>query len=216
LSCSLCETRKEKRFCPAIHGSICPQCCGQQREVTLECPSSCLYLQQARQHERPGNGKEISAESWFAHIEIGQRFLNEHEHLVVGLSFGLAQAARADRNLTDADLISALSGLAKSYETLANSGLHYGAPTPNLQQEAVTAELQKMVQEYRATEQKHMGFVRLREQDILHGLVFLVRMAYGRTSGRPKSRGFIDFLLREFRETTPAPTEIASGNLILP
>ena len=51
MSCAICEKRKEKRFCPAVHGRICPQCCGEQREVTLDCPSDCVYLQQAREHE---------------------------------------------------------------------------------------------------------------------------------------------------------------------
>jgi len=36
VSCAVCEIRKEKRFCPAVHGRICPQCCGEQREVTLD------------------------------------------------------------------------------------------------------------------------------------------------------------------------------------
>jgi hypothetical protein len=39
LACAICEQRKEKRFCPAVHGRIFPQCCGEQREVTLDCPS---------------------------------------------------------------------------------------------------------------------------------------------------------------------------------
>src|SRR5712691_3160455 len=41
VSCAICDKRKEKRFCPAVHGRICPQCCGEQREVTLDCPSDC-------------------------------------------------------------------------------------------------------------------------------------------------------------------------------
>jgi hypothetical protein len=32
----------------------------------------------------------------------------------------------------------------------------------------------------------------------LRALVFILRMAYGRTSGRPKSRAFIDFLYAQF------------------
>src|ERR1700690_4136512 len=55
LSCAICEERKEKRFCPAVHGRICPQCCGEQREVTLDCPSDCPYLQQARAHAKGRN-----------------------------------------------------------------------------------------------------------------------------------------------------------------
>src|SRR6267378_4241217 len=48
LSCAICEVRKEKRFCPAVHERICPQCCGEQHEMTLDCPNDCTYLQQAR------------------------------------------------------------------------------------------------------------------------------------------------------------------------
>jgi hypothetical protein len=218
VSCALCETRKEKRFCPAVHGQICPQCCGEQREITLDCPSSCVYLQQSRQHEKPRGAGDVSAEALFGSVEIGQQFLYEHEHLIVGLSFALTQAVRTDRTLTDQDLIGALSALAKSYETLVNSGLHYEAPVPNLRQQAVSAEMQKMVREYRETEQKHMGYVRLRDQEILRALVFLVRMGYARTSGRPKSRAFIDFLMHQFpeQETAVVGPEKSGGSIILP
>ena len=52
MACAICNERKEKRFCPAMHAKICAQCCGEQREVTLDCPSDCPYLQQAREHEK--------------------------------------------------------------------------------------------------------------------------------------------------------------------
>jgi hypothetical protein len=218
VSCAICGIRKEKRFCPAIHGHICAQCCGEQREVTLDCPSSCGYLQQSRQHEKPRRAAEISAEALFGNVEIGQQFLYEHEHLILGVSFALAKPAMADRTLTDSHLIGALSALAKSYETLVHSGLHYEAPLAAPGQQAVAAEIQKMVREYRETEQKHMGFVRLRDLEILRALVFLVRMAYTRTSGRPKSRAFVDFLMQQFPPQQGAiadPAKSGSG-LILP
>ena len=60
MSCVICEKRKEKRFCPAVHGRICPQCCGEQREVTLDCPSDCVYLQQAREHEKPRGMNDVN------------------------------------------------------------------------------------------------------------------------------------------------------------
>ena len=217
MSCSLCQTRKEKRFCPAIHERICAQCCGEQREVTIECPSSCTYLLQGRQHEKPRSVSEIGMESLFGNIEVSQQFLYTHEHLILGLSFALAKAVRTDRNLTDSDLIAALSALAKSYETLVHSGLHYETPTSGLRQQAVAAEIRQMVQEYRETEQKHMGYVRLRDQEVLMALVFLVRMVYGRTSGRPKSRAYIDFLMSQFPEKEPSViASEKSSSLILP
>ena len=41
-----------------------------------------------------------------------------------------------------------------------------------------------------------MGYSSLRDSEVLNALVFLVRLAHGRTSGRPKSRAFVEFLFR--------------------
>jgi hypothetical protein len=218
VSCAICESRKEKRFCPAVHGRICPQCCGEQREVTLVCPSECVYLQQAREHEKPRPVEDLDQGALFPQVEVGDQFLYEREHLLVGLSFALAKSARADRSLTDVDLIAALTAMAKSYETLVNSGLHYETPITSVGQQAVAAEVQKMVKEYREAEQKHTGYVRLRDSEMLRALVFLVRMAHGRTSGRPKSKAFVDFLFAQFPEKQSAITtpEEAGTRIITP
>ena len=125
LTCSICNLRKEKRFCPAIHGRICPQCCGEQREVTLDCPSECPYLQQARQHEKPRNFQDMPADEFFPEIEVTEQFLHERETLIAGLSQALLRLSRADRDLHDRQIIGALANLAKSYQTLVVSGLVY-------------------------------------------------------------------------------------------
>jgi len=216
VSCTICERRKDKRFCPAVHGRICPQCCGEQREVTLDCPSECVYLQQAREHEKPRSLQDLEQSALFPQIEVGDQFLYEHEHLMVGLSFALAKSVRADRTITDADLIAALGSMAKSYETLVNSGLHYEMRTTSISQQAVSAEVQKIVKEYRETEQKHVGYSRLRDSDVLRALVFLLRMAHARTSGRPKSRAFVDFVLAQFPERTIAAPEEVGSRIIVP
>jgi len=200
LLCSICNKRREKRFCPAVHGRICPQCCGEQREVTLNCPSDCVYLQQAREHEKPRRIDDLDQNALFPNVEIGQAFLYEQEHLILGLSYALAKSARADRGIRDTDLLAALTALARRYETLASSGLHYEAPLTNLAHQAVAGEVQHMVKEYRDAEQKHLGYSRLRDSDVLRALVFLLRMGYTRTSGRPMSRAFVDFLRQQFPE----------------
>ena len=218
MSCAICEKRKEKRFCPALHGRICPQCCGEQREVTLDCPSDCVYLQQAREHEKPRPMDELDRSALFLQVETGDQFLYEHEHLIMGLSYALAKSARADHALKDVDVIAALTAMAKSYETLANSGLHYEAPIAGVSQQAIVAEVQKMIREYREAEQKHLGYTRLRDSDVLQALVFVLRMSHGRTSGRPKSRAFIDFLFSQFAEKQSAvlaPQE-ARSSIIVP
>jgi hypothetical protein len=217
VSCSICEKRKEKRFCPAIHGRICPQCCGEQREVTLDCPTDCVYLQQAREHEKPRGVADVNPADIFLQVEVGDEFLYRHEHLIMGLTYALAKSVRADRSLKDADLIAALSALAKTWETLVNSGLHYEARVANPAHRAVAAEVQNMLKEYREAEQKHVGYVQLRDSEVLRALVFLVRMAHGRTSGRPKSRAFVDFLLAQFPEKAGGiETPETAGSIIVP
>ena len=215
MSCKICEKRREKRFCPAVHGRICPQCCGEEREITLDCPSDCAYLQQAREHEKPRPLQDLDQSALFPQVEIGDQFLYEHEHLIVGLTFALAKAVRTDRTITDADLIAVLTSMAKSYETLVNSGLHYESPTTSMSQQAISAEVQKTLKEYRETEQKHLGHPRLRDTDVLRAVVFLVRMGHARTSGRPKSRAFLDFVLAQFpARTIAAPDEVGSRIIV--
>ncbi|MFY9561561.1 MAG: hypothetical protein WAQ52_15110 [Terriglobales bacterium] len=218
MSCAICNVRKEKRFCPAVHGRICAQCCGEQREVTLDCPTECPYLQQAREHEKPRDMADLDRAALFPAIEIGEQFIYQREHLIVGLSFALAKSARANRALTDLDLIAALTALATSYETLVNSSLIYPQATTNLAHQAIAAEVEQMVKEYREAEQKHLGLTRLRDSDVLKALVFLLRMGLGRTSGRPKSRAFVDFLFAQFpeKESAIASPEEAGSRIIVP
>jgi len=218
LSCVICEIRKEKRFCPAVHGRICPQCCGEQREVTLDCPIDCPYLQQAREHEKPRGAEQIDPAGLFLQIEVSDQFMYEKEHLLMGLTYALAKAARADHSLHDQDLIAALTMLSRSYERRVNSGLYYEAPLTSDSQRRAVLEVENMVKEYREAEQKHMGYSSLRDSEVLKGLVFLIRLAQGRTSGRPKARGFVEFLFAQFpeKESAVVTPEEAGSRIILP
>jgi hypothetical protein len=258
LSCAICEERKEKRFCPAVHGRICPQCCGEQREVTLDCPSDCSYLlqsrqqvqsrQQARAHANWQNERPEQADpaALFPEVEIDERFLYEREELILGLSFALAKGARGGRSLgehslanhslvdhslgnsapVDGDLLAALSSLAKSYETLLNSNLIYEPPAANLAHQNIVRELSReietMVREFRETERQHINDLQgrrpLRDSEVLKALVFLLRMGFARTSGRPKSRAFLDSLLAMFPEkhSVISGPEEAGNRIVIP
>ena len=217
MSCAICEKRKEKRFCPAVHGRICAQCCGEQREITLDCPSDCVYLQQARAHEKPRELSELDQSALFPEIEISEQFLYERQQLILGLSYALARSARAGRSLRDANLAAALAAVARRYETFVKSGIHYDQAVTNPVQQAVVVELQRMLQEYQQTEQKHLGYIRVRDSEVLRALVFLLRMGISRTSGRPRSRAFIEFLFAQFPENnTPLIGSEAASSIIVP
>jgi hypothetical protein len=153
----------------------------------------------------------------FPEIEIAEQFLYEREELILGLSFALAKSARADRSLMDRDLVAALSSLAKSYQTLVNSSLIYEEATANVAHQAIAREIETMVREFREAEQQHTGQTRLRDSDVLKALVFIVRLGLGRSSGRPKSRAFVDFLFAQFPEKQAAIAGPgAASSIIIP
>ena len=159
----------------------------------------------------------------FPEVEIPEQFLYEREQLILGLSYALAKSARAGRSLdghtlTDRDLIAALTSLVRQYQTLVQSSLIYQAATANLAHQQIGREVETMVKEFREAEQKHLGYSRLRDSEVLIALVFLLRMALMRTSGRPKSRAYVDFLFVQFPETQSAiaAPDAAGSRLVIP
>ncbi|MFQ5901116.1 MAG: hypothetical protein ACE5IH_06135 [Thermodesulfobacteriota bacterium] len=53
--CQLCNKSKAKRYCAALKGLICSQCCGKNRGEKIECPEECPYLS----HESYQNDKFV-------------------------------------------------------------------------------------------------------------------------------------------------------------
>ncbi len=218
MSCSICHTRKEKRFCLALHDRICPQCCGTERELTVECPGECTYLQQARQHEKPRSLESLAGEELFRDIDVGQRFFYEHEPLITGLMYGIAKIAWTHRDWSDQEYLQALTAITQATVTRTTSGLIVQQNTPNPVQQLLQEEIEKMIAQYRQLEEQHLGYFQLKDSDVLRALVFLVRMGHSRTNGRRKSRAFLDSIRGQFPVQT-APAGVASGSnssLIIP
>ena len=61
MACPICQKRKAKRFCPGKDESICPVCCGTEREVTIDCPGDCPYLVASRPQPGGIGGKGVRA-----------------------------------------------------------------------------------------------------------------------------------------------------------
>ena len=103
-----------------------------------------------------------------------------------------------------------------------NSSLIYEPQTANVAHQAIARdiarEVETMVREFREAEQQEIGYTRLRDSDVLKALVFLVRMGLGRTSGRPKSRAFVDFLLAQFpgKQSALAGPEEGESRIVIP
>src|SRR5437762_13286709 len=102
MTCPICHKRKAKRFCPARGDSICSQCCGTEREVTIDCPSDCPHLVASRQYDL--DRKEIDwSESPFAQTKLKRPAVGELAGLIDALALSICQHARENRPLVDSD-----------------------------------------------------------------------------------------------------------------
>lgn len=199
-NCRICELRKPRRYCPGVRGDICPQCCGNEREQTVECPFECPYLQESRIRER----QPILNPDTFPNqdVRITDRFLMEHERLLIFLSAVLTQAAMTTEGAIDFDVREALQGLIRTYRTL-QSGLVYETRPANPIAGRIYDEVQRNLAELREKVQA------IRDAEVLGILVFLERLELQHNNDRRKGKAFIDFLRKQF-----PPPEAPAASLI--
>jgi len=174
-----------------VQGDICTLCCGAEREVTVDCPLDCPYLQEARKHERtePVNPDEFPNKD----IRLTEEFLGDHESLVVGASKSLMLAAFDTPGAVDGDVRDALDALIRTQRTL-QSGVYYESRPVNALANRIFSATQTGLEEFRKNEREELGMLRTRDTDVLNVLVFLQRLALDRNNGRPRGRAFLDFL----------------------
>jgi hypothetical protein len=202
LNCPICEKRKPKRYCPAKGEKICAVCCGTEREVTLDCPSDCPHLIQARRYEQAHPREFAREEILFADVEVPPHMVRERQPVVSGLGFTVLKFARDHSALADVDVLAALAPLAETYRTLG-SGIYYEKPPQAPLAAELYAALAAFLEEVKKQEAEGGGLPP-KDAEIYRLLVFLWRVAKMRSNGRPKSRAFLDFLRAQY----PASPEI--------
>ena len=210
MECKICETRKPKRYCPGVRGDICPQCCGNEREVSVDCPFDCEYLRTAREHERR---PEVDPDQFpNKEIRITEEFLSKNQHTLYFAGQTLVEAALGTPGAVDLDVREALESLVRTYRTL-ESGLYYESRPTSPVAAAVHAQLQQRIQEYRQNIDRNAGMTVVRDAEILGILVFLQRLEIQHSNGRRRGRAFIDFLRGYFAQGEMQPE---SSSLIQP
>jgi hypothetical protein len=194
-----------------VRGDICTICCGTEREVTVDCPLDCSYLQLARRHERPA---EVNPDDFpNQDIRVTEQFLQDHEPLVVALARGLTAAAFAAPGVVDRDVRDTLDALIRTYRTL-QSGVYYETRPENSLANQIFSAMHGVLEEHRKVERERLGMTQTRDADVLGALVFLQRLALDHHNGRPRGRAFLDFLRGFFgAEEMPAPP---ASSLIVP
>ena len=121
-SCPLCTVRAAKRYCPSKNFHICAQCCGEKREIEIDCPSSCPHLISGRSYEAE---KRIPDPDLAAKTErFGGEFFYRYSAVLDEISKGVVNERLNSPWLVDSDVIEVYKALAATMRTLS-SGIYY-------------------------------------------------------------------------------------------
>ena len=195
--CKICEKRRARRACPAVHGDICTLCCGAEREVSLSCPLECEYLREAHLREEPVDLLQQKIPN--ADIEVTEEFLESRDELLAFCVYALLGAALRTEGAVDTDVIDALEALIQTRRTL-NSGLIYETRAHNHIALAVQSSFEDSLKDYQKMKEERDVLSPVRNSDVLTILVFLHRVGQVNQNGRPRGRMYVDLL----RKMSPA------------
>ena len=211
--CPICNKRRAERYCPAKGEKICAIDCGTEREVTIDCPSDCSYLIAAHRWEQTHPKPLAESEVPFPDVAFPSDLIHTRESVLSGLGFTVNHYALEQRSLNDADVFGALQALAEARRTLL-SGIYYEKPPEIPVTLGLYAALAKFIEEEKKHLAEHPQLPPLKDLEIFHLLVFLVRFGRLRSNGRPRTRAFLEFLRLQF----PAEAEVAKDEprIILP
>jgi hypothetical protein len=213
MSCPICEKRPPKRFCPAKGEKICALCCGQHREITIDCPHDCPHLLAARRWEAE-HPKPIAREDFpYPDVEFSPQFIYERWPVVAGIAGTILGLAAEDKELNDAAALAALESLAETYRTLG-AGIYYERPPALPVAHELYARIVKFLEDYRKSEAERSAFSALKDSDLFLLILFHLRMGKQRGNGRSRSRAFLDFLRITFPISPAAAKE--ESRIIVP
>ena len=212
MACAICQTRRPRRFCPGVRGDICSVCCGTEREISVECPLDCPYLEEAHIHERrpPLDPEQVPNRD----IRVSDEFLVSNQELCMFVGQVLGRSALETSGAVDSDVREALDGLIQTYRTL-EKGVYYESIPPNPLAARIFRDVQAAAAEFRQEEPRRRGMSHTRDADVLGILVFFQRVALDRDNGRKRGRAFIA-TLRQFHSEAAAEEAPAPSPLILP
>ncbi|NWF83043.1 MAG: hypothetical protein HXY18_04345 [Bryobacteraceae bacterium] len=195
-----------------MRAEICAPCCAQEREVTLDCPFECEHLRDARRHEKTPEPDPASLPS--PDIDLNDRFLQEHQPLIVVAGRLLLVAAMDTEGAVDNDMREALDALVRTYRT-AESGLIYETRPNNVVAARIQARFQDEIAAFRERIAERSGTHSVRDRDLLGALVFWQRMEWQHNNGKRKGRAFIENLLGLLPPSAVQPPGEQPGRIIV-
>lgn len=183
-------------------------CCGTKREVEIDCPGSCPYLQAGRSFESEKRVPDAQLVAQMDRYDVG--FVKRHTLVLDVVNRAILEERMASPWLVDNDVLEVYKALAATMKTLS-SGIYYetlpeGAVRISLfrRLKAALDELMKPSLEVQQA---------LRASESVDVLEFLTVAAAANSSLRPRSRQYLDWL----SQMAGAPTTASeTSRLIVP
>jgi hypothetical protein len=172
----------------------------------------CTYLIAAHRWEEEHRPPLAESDAPFPDVAISADLIENQRPLLSSLVGALLGAADEHRDLVDADALAALAALAETYRTLG-AGLYYEKPPVAPLAQLLYGILMKFLEEWKQPERR-AGAPASKETDIFKLLVFLTRVGRSRSNGRPKTRGYLQFLRAQFPRPAARPAE--TSRIIMP
>ena len=186
--CPLCSTRAAKRHCPAKATKICPVCCGTKREVEIDCPSDCTYLQTGRSFE---SERRPSRRASRPGRQFDEQFLYRYAPLLATLAKVIVEERNRTPHVVDQDAGQAYQALKSTLNTLS-SGLYYETtPENNVVAASLFARMKAVFDEMMQPQEDGPS---LKVTEALDVVDFMISTAEFHSSGRPRSRKYLDWL----------------------
>ncbi len=205
--CKICQKRRARRFCPAVSGDICTLCCGTEREVSLTCPLTCEYLQEAHKREKPVEIAEGQISN--PDIRVTEEFIRDQEELLLFSIYSLVEASLRTPGANDSDVMAVLESLIQTHRTL-DSGLVYETRPESTVALGIHRIFTASLADYQKERSKREKLPELRNSDVLAILVFLHRIGQQNQNGKPRGRMFLDLLRHMTPERERVPEQTSS------
>jgi hypothetical protein len=205
--CPLCSQRVAKRHCPAKAAKICSICCGTKREVEIDCPGDCVHLRKGRSFESARDHQHHPRPST---PQFNQQFLYRNTAAINALAHAILEERVRAHGMVDQDVKDALDAVRATMKTLS-SGIHYETlPEGSVASMGLYRRIKSVLEQLMQPQGPTVDALRV--SDISELLDFLLVTAESRSSGRPRSRQYLDWLA----SVAPEPPREEASQIIVP
>ena len=116
--CVYCHERKGKRPCPALGGTICSQCCGTYRVVSIACHSDCVYLDTNVEYQQKRVGDHFEQERRTFYKDLLEQSGDKAAEMFYFLEAVTFKHFHAKSDAQDGEVIAAIQALRRSFSPI--------------------------------------------------------------------------------------------------